>query len=74
MLVGVDPQTHHLWTLCPEVMAASQALPRLFLIPAGGRDPQQMINVRFDSQGLPHIPLGRVVLSIEGLFLCRQLF
>lgn len=37
MPVGVAPQTRHLWTKCPEVMAASQALSRLFLIPAGGR-------------------------------------
>ena len=74
MLVGVAPQTRHFWTKCPEVMAASPALSRLFLIPAGGRDPQQMINVRLNSQGLPHIPPGRVVLDIEGLFLRRQIF
>lgn len=55
-------------------MAASPALSRLFLIPAGGRDPQQMINVRLNSQGLPHIPPGRVLLDIEGLFLRRQIF
>lgn len=66
MLVGVAPQTRRFWTKCPEVMAASPALSRLFLIPAGGRDPQQMVDVRLDGQGLPHIPLGRVVLGIEG--------
>ena len=71
MLVGVAPQTRHLWTKCPEVMAASPALPRLFLIPAGGRNPKQMVDVRLDGQGLPHIPLGRVVLGIEGFFLRR---
>lgn len=35
MLVGVAPQTRHFWTKCPEVMAASPALSRLFLIPTG---------------------------------------
>lgn len=68
MLVGVAPQTRHFWTKCPEVMAASPALSRLFLIPAGGRDPQQMVDVRLNGQGLPHIPLGRVILGIEGFF------
>ena len=55
-------------------MAASPALSRLLLIPAGGRDPQQMVDVRLDGQGLPHIPLGRVLLGIEGSFLLLQLF
>lgn len=68
MLVGVAPQPRHLWTKYPEVQAASPALSRLFLIPAGGREPEQMVDVRLDGQGLPHIPLGRVVLGIEGLF------
>lgn len=67
MLVGVAPQTRHFWTKCPEVMAASP------LIPAGGRDPQQMVDVRLDGQSLPHIPLGRVILGIEGLFLRKGL-
>lgn len=73
MLVGALPQTRHFWTKCPEVMAASLALSRLFLIPAGGRDPKQMVDVRLDGQGLPHIPLGRVVLGIEVFFLRRKL-
>ena len=68
MLVGVAPQTRHYWTKCPEVMTASPALSRPLLIPAGGRDPQKMVDVRLDGQGLPHIPIDRVVLCIEGLF------
>ena len=72
MLVGVAPQTRHFRTKCPEVMTASPALSRLLLIPAGGRDSQQMVDVRPDGQSLPHITLGRVVLGIEGLFLRRK--
>lgn len=72
MLVGIAPQTRHFWTFCPEVMAVSPALSRLLLIPAGSRDPQQMVDVRLDGQSLPHIPLGRVILGIEGLFLRRK--
>lgn len=73
MLVGVAPQTRHFWTKCPEVIAASPAISRLFLIPAGGRNPKQMVDDRLDSQDLPHIPLGRVVLGIEVFFLRRKL-
>ena len=34
---------------------------------------EQMVNVRLDRHGLPHIRLGLAVLCIEGLFLFRQL-
>ena len=49
MPVGVAPQTRHLWTFCPEVMAASPALSRLFLIPAGGR--KELIGARAPPPG-----------------------
>ena len=65
--------SRHFWTKCPEVMVASPAISRLFLIPAGGRNPKQMVDDRLDSQDLPHIPLGRVVLGIEVFFLRRML-
>ena len=34
---------------------------------------EQMVNVRLDRHGLPHIRLGLAVLCIKGLFLFRQL-
>lgn len=50
-----------------------RALSLLFLIALAVRDAQQMVNVGLDRHGLPHFLLRRAVLSIERLFLRRQL-
>ena len=49
------------------------SLPLLGLIFPPVRHAEQMVNVRLDRHGLPHIGLGLAVLGIEGLFLFRQL-
>ena len=49
------------------------SLPLLGLIFPPVRHAEQMVNVRLDCHGLPHIGLGLAILGIEGLFLFRQL-
>ena len=49
------------------------SLSLLGLIFPSVRYAEQMINIRFDHHGLPHIRLGLAVLCIKGLFLFRQL-
>ena len=69
-LVGEPPQTRHFGTSCPEVCCLRhRCLSLLFLIFALVRQAEQMIDIRLDRHGLPHIRLGFAVLGIEGFFL-----
>lgn len=61
-------------TSCPKVLlAASQALPLLFLIRALVRKAEQPIYICLHRRSLPHSILGLTVFHIQGLFLRCQL-
>ena len=72
-LLGRSPNPLDFWTLCPEVQAQAPVvcvpeLSLLGLIFTLVRMAEQMINVRLDRHGLPHIRLGLAVFSISSRF------
>ena len=77
-LLGSSPNPQDFGTKCPKVPDAyayclrpGLSLRGLIFPPV--RVAEQMVNVRLDRHGLPHIRLGLAVLCIKGLFLFRQL-
>lgn len=77
-LLGSSPNPLDFGTNCPKVPALCAYCLRPGLTLRGlifppVRVAEQMINVRLDRHGLPHIRLGLAIFRIEGLFLSRQL-
>ena len=72
-LVGEPPQTR-LWDFLSQSNCLRHCrLSLLFLFVLAVRDAQQMIDIGLDRHGLPHLLLRRSVVSVERLFLRRQL-